>query len=333
MHYKRRHLLFFNFFQRILLYFLFLSLVIRCHSENKIENEIEAISVSIAFDRFDLKFYGQDSQDIQTLKREYPFLFPEQFSDSIWAERQKDSLQLLLQDAVMQRFKETTSLEKEVSHLFKHIRYYFPTVKIPRVITLTNNVDYQIKTVYADSLLLLSLDTFLGADHPLYEGIPLYIRQELDPVFIPAQIVDKFATYELSPPKDRTFLAQLIYEGKKLFLSDQLLSHSTDAVKMAYTEAELNWVEENEQYIWQYLIEKQALYKTDPDWVHRFIDPAPFTKFYLELDTESPGKIGRWIGWQIVKRFAEEHPELTLLQILQYSEQEIFNASKYKPSR
>ena len=46
-------------------------------------------------------------------------------------------------------------------------------------------------------------------------------------------------------------------------------------------------VEENETNIWQYFIEKQILYKTDPEWVDRFLEPAPFSKFYLQLDNES----------------------------------------------
>ena len=87
-------------------------------------------------------------------------------------------------------FEDITPLEDELTHLFKHINYHFLKTKIPQVVTLTNNVDYQIKTVYSDSLVLLSLDTFLGANHELYEGIPSYIRKELDQKFIASQLVE-----------------------------------------------------------------------------------------------------------------------------------------------
>lgn len=333
MNCSRRLRLFFNFFQQKTIFIGVLFFLGGCLSENQNEIEIEQIPVSLSFERFDLEFYGNGPEALPALKRKYPFLFPAQFSDSVWISRQKDSLQLLLQQAVSEQFKDISPLEKEISHLFQHIQYYFPETPLPRVITLTNNVDYQLKTVYADSLLLLSLDTFLGANHPLYEGIPNYIQKELDPVYLPTQIVEKFTSSILPAPADRTFIAQMIYEGKKLFLFDLLLTHTPAHVKMAYTKEELQWVKENEQYIWQYFIERQALYKTDPDWVQRFIYPAPFSKFYLELDTESPGKVGRWIGGQIVKSYVATHPEVTWEDVLQLPEQELFTASKYKPKR
>ena len=325
--------LFFNIFHQKIIFIGVLFFLWGCLSENQNEIEIEQIPVSLSFERFDLEFYGNGPEILSVLKLKYPFLFPSQFSDSVWINRQKDSLQLLLQQAVKNQFKDITTLEKEISHLFKHIKYYFPDTPLPRIITLTNNVDYQLKTVYTDSLLLLSLDTFLGANHPLYEGIPNYIQKELDPIYLPTQIVEKFTTSILPPVEDRTFIAQMIYEGKKLYLFDLLLTHTPEHIKIGYAEKELQWVNDNEQYIWQYFIERQALYKTDPDWVQRFIYPAPFSKFYLELDTESPGKVGRWIGWQIVKSYVATHPEVTWEYVLQLPEQELFTASKYKPKR
>ena len=323
---------FFSFRQPFVVFLILFLFFLSCQNENSKKDKIEALPISLKFDRFDLKFYDQSPEVIPQLKKEYPFLFPKQFSDSVWIDRQNDSLQLLLQDAVAKVFSEIQPLEKKVSSLFKLIKYYFPRTKIPQIITLTNNVDYQIKTVYSDSLLLLSLDTFLGEDHPLYEGIPNYIRKELDQKYIPSQIVEKFTSYIMPPPENRTFLAQMLYEGKKMYLQDLLLPDQKDAIKMAYTEEELEWVKENEVYIWQYFIEKQVLYQTDPEWVERFLEPAPFSKFYLQLDNESPGRIGRWIGWQIVRKYREQH-ETTIEDLIKLPAQQLFNQSKYKPKR
>ena len=323
---------FFSFRQPFVVFIILFLFFLSCQNENSKKDKIEALPISLKFDRFDLKFYDQSPEVIPQLKKEYPFLFPKQFSDSVWIDRQNDSLQLLLQDAVAKVFSEIQPLEKKVSSLFKLIKYYFPRTKIPQIITLTNNVDYQIKTVYSDSLLLLSLDTFLGEDHPLYEGIPNYIRKELDQKYIPSQIVEKFSSYIMPPPENRTFLAQMLYEGKKMYLQDLLLPDQKDAIKMAYTEEELEWVKANEVYIWQYFIEKQVLYQTDPEWVERFLEPAPFSKFYLQLDNESPGRIGRWIGWQIVRKYREQH-EITIEDLIKLPAQQLFNQSKYKPKR
>lgn len=328
-----RLIFFFEIFQRtslILVFFLFFN---ACQDEFTNESDVESISVSISFDRFDLNFYDQPSEVIPELKKKYPFLFPKQFSDSVWINRQKDSLQLLLQSEVNKTFKNIELFERDVNHLFKHIKYLFPFAKIPRVITLTNNVDYQIKTVYSDSLLLISLDTFLGSENHLYDGIPSYIRKELDPKYITVQIADKFGAFIIPPVEDRTFLARMIYEGKKLYLHDLLLPHVPVEDRIVYTKEEFNWALENEKYVWQYFIEKQVLYQTQLEWVQRFIEPAPFSKFYLQLDNETPGRIGSWLGWQIVNSYMTQFPETPLDELLKISSQKLFNLSKYKPNR
>ena len=328
-----RLIFFFEIFQRTSLIVAFLLFFNACQDEFTNESDVESISVSISFDRFDLNFYDQPSEVIPELKKKYPFLFPKQFSDSVWISRQKDSLQLLLQSEVNKTFKNIELFERDVNHLFKHIKYLFPFAKIPRVITLTNNVDYQIKTVYSDSLLLISLDTFLGSENHLYDGIPSYIRKELDPKYITVQIADKFGAFIIPPVEDRTFLARMIYEGKKLYLHDLLLPHVPVEDRIVYTKEEFNWALENEKYVWQYFIEKQVLYQTQLEWVQRFIEPAPFSKFYLQLDNETPGRIGSWLGWQIVNSYMTQFPETPLDELLKISSQKLFNLSKYKPNR
>ena len=330
---RHRLICFFEISQRtplILLIFLFFN---ACQDEFTNESDIESISVSISFDRFDLKCYNQPPEVIPELKKKYPFLFPKQFSDSVWISRQKDSLQLLLQSEVNKTFKDIELFERDVDHLFKHIKYFFPFAKTPRVITLTNNVDYQIKTVYSDSLLLISLDTFLGSENHLYDGIPTYIRKELDPKYITIQIADKFGAFIIPPVEDRTFLARMIYEGKKLYLHDLIIPHVPIEDRIAFTKEEFNWALENEKYVWQYFIEKQVLYQTQLEWVQRFIEPAPFSKFYLQLDNETPGRIGSWLGWQIVNSYMIQFPETPLDELLKISAQKLFNLSKYKPKR
>lgn len=330
---RHRLIYFFQFLKFILIFLFFSIFFYSCQSENKNEIKIKAIQVDLSLDRFDLKFHNQSASVISELKSEYPFLFPKQFSDNVWISRQTDSLQLLLQNEVNKTFENTDLIESDLSHLFKHIKFYFPNTIVPRVITLTNNVDYQIKTVYSDSLLLISLDTFLGRYNPLYDGIPNYIRKELDPKYIKVEVADKFAAFVIPQPESRTFLSRMIYEGKKLYLQDIFLPHIPIEDRILYSLEEYNWALNNEIYVWQYFVEKKVLYQTQPEWVNRFIEPAPFSKFYLQLDNETPGKIGSWVGWQIVKSYVKKYPETSLDEVLKLPAQKLFNLSKYKPKR
>ena len=60
---------------------------------------------------------------------------------------------------------------------------------------------------------------------------------------------------------------------------------------------------------------------------------APFSKFYLEIDNESPGRVGAWIGWQIVRSYAENHPDVKLQDLLALDAKTLFEQSKYKPKK
>ena len=137
---------------------------------------------------------------------------------------------------------------------------------------------------------------------------------------------------KIPPPKDKTLLAEMIYAGKELYLKDLILPKYTDSDKIGYTPEQIKWSEENEGYMWRYFLEDQLLYSTDSKLSNRFINPAPFSKFYLEIDNESPGRVGAWIGWQIVRSYMKNN-EVSLDQLLQMDATEIFNQSKYKPKK
>lgn len=323
-------------FSSLLSFFLFgilFFVISACSSTNAVEEEIAKIPVDITLDRFDQKFFNASKEDFYQLKQDYSYLFPEQYPDSIWQKRQRDSLQVLLQGEISKVYPSLAPFEKQLKPLFQHIKYYFPRLKDPKVILLTNNVDYQNKTVYADSLVLISLDTFLGANNPLYEGIPQYIVRDMDIAYLGAHLSDEFAISVVPAPADRTLLAQMIYYGKRFYIKDILLPDTADEIKISYTEKEMNWVKENERFIWQYFIENELLYKTQSSYLLRFIEPAPFSKFYLEIDNESPGKIGQWLGWQIVRAFVSKNPDKTTQQILATPAQELFTKANYKPAK
>jgi uncharacterized protein YjaZ len=79
-------------------------------------------------------------------------------------------------------------------------------------------------------------------------------------------------------------------------------------------------------------MQEQLLYSTDSKLPSRFINTAPFSKFYLEIDNESPGRVGTWVGWQIVRTFMNNN-DVNLQQLLQMDPIEIFQNSKYKPKK
>jgi hypothetical protein len=213
------------------------------------------------------------------------------------------------------------------------MKYYYPQTQTPKVITLISEMDYHSKAIYADSLILVSLELYLGRDHKFYANeFPEYISYNFEPRQMMPDIAYSFAERKIAPPTENTLLAQMIYEGKLLYMEDVLLPEYTDAEKIGYSPEQIQWCQENESYMWMYFIEGELLYNSDQKMITRFIAPAPFSKFYLEIDNETPGRVGRWLGWQIVRSFMINN-EVSLQQMLAMDAKQIFEMSRYKPKK
>jgi gliding motility-associated lipoprotein GldB len=307
-------------------------LVFSCNDNDKVADAIEKIDIDLKVERFDREFAKAERRDIPILKKKYPYLFPVQYTDSIWAAKLKDSLQRELLAEVGNTFSDFSEEEQDLELLFKHLKYYFPDYTVPKVITVTSEVDYNSRVILTDSLLLIGLDNYLGPDHRFYQGFSNYIAAELDKKYLVSDVASAFAKQVVPKPKERTFLAQMIYYGKELYIQDRLLPFIGDARKIKYSEEQLIWAQASEEQIWRNFIEQEHLYSTDNKLGQRFLDPAPFSKFGLALDNESPGRIGRYLGWQIIRAFMEKN-EVSLQQMLSLSAEEIFKKSNYKPER
>ncbi|MEJ2162159.1 MAG: hypothetical protein P8X60_02250 [Robiginitalea sp.] len=147
----------------------------------KVSEEVLEIPVTLQVDRFDLEFDRTRPEELSQLQKKYSFLFPDEVPDSIWAVKLSDTLQQHIRREVQKAFPDFGPYQTALELLFKHIRYYFPDASVPRVITLTTNVDYQNRIILTDTLLLMGLDNYLGPDHefcsngllrenPIYEG-------------------------------------------------------------------------------------------------------------------------------------------------------------------
>ncbi len=309
---------------------LFLSF--SCAEEDQREQEISGIPVEMEITRFDREFAEATASDLPELKEEFPYLFPQQFPDEVWVEKMNDTIQLEINREVANAYPDLSETREELHSFFQHVKYYFPEVEIPEVITLTSDVDYRNKVVWEQDLLLISLDTYLGQDHHFYTGIQEYIKKNFKQEQIVSDVADAFAENAISRPSSRTFLAHMVYYGKILYLNELLIPFKTDAQKIGYTPEELVWAEANEEQIWRYFVDKELLYDTSSDLQSRFLFPAPFSKFYLELDAESPAKVGQFIGWQIVRQYMDRN-DVPVQEMLEADAEKIFNKSNYKPKK
>ena len=299
-----------------------------CNDSDKVAKEIAAVPMDLKIARFDREFASSGEEGLPGLRKMYPYLFPA--PDSVWIAKMNDSLQIELFQEVGNAFRSFEDEEEGLVQLFKHIKYYFPEYTVPKVITVTNDVDYNNRIILTDSLLFISLDHYLGPEHKYYGGFQRYIAHTLDRNYLVSDVASSFAKQVVPRPRERTFLARMIYFGKELYLKDVLMPNVDDRKKIGYSQEDLDWAFANEEPMWRNFIENEYLYSTDNKLNQRFLEPAPFSKFGLELDNESPGKLGRFVGWQIVRAFMENN-EVDVKQLMTMPAEEIFKKSNYKP--
>jgi len=311
---------------------LILLLVFSCQKKEIEKIDVSQVEVAFKVDRFDIDFYTTDESDLPSLKQKYNMLFPVGTPDSVWIAKMKNKDELHLYKEAQKVFGNLENEQEQLVQLFKHIKYYNPKFKAPNVITHISGLDYEYPVIYADSLLFVALDMYLGPDNEVYEGFPKYLsqnyRKERLIVDVANDIIDK--NYVKRPL--RIFLHKMIEEGKYVYLAHRFLPQVSERTLMGYSEEKMQWVIDNEIDVWKYFIENKLLYSNDSKLNARFLDTAPFSKFYQESDQDSPGKIGVWIGYEIVQSYMQNN-DVDLQQLLVISPEEIFKKSKYKPRK
>ena len=317
--------------KKYLLLVVFCLFILSCNKKNKVETAIAVIPLEVKVERFDQLFFETKPQDLDKVKKQFPFFFPAGNDNSVWINKMQDPIWKEVYTEVQKKYANFEPEKEELETLFKHIKYYFPETKTPKVITVIAEMDYNNKAIYADSLVIISLELYLGKEHKFYQ-FPNYLKQNFVEKQIAPDVVASFSTRKIPPVLDKDLLTQMIYNGKQLYLKDLLLPEYSDAEKMGYTPEQITWCEGNENYMWRYFIEREMLYNNDQKLISRFINPAPFSKFYLEIDNDSPGRVGAWIGWQIVRSFAKNN-DMPISELLKMNAKELFEKSKYKPKK
>ena len=229
-------------------------------------------------------------------------------------------------------FKNTDSLQTQLQGLFQHVRYYYPTFRVPLVETFVGG--FQTKELFVnDSLLVLGLDYYAGPQASYRPDLPAYIQRRYTPAhLLPAVALALSSKYNRREVGGQpNMLGELVQFGKSLYFAEKMLPCTPDSLLIGYTAKELAGVEFNEGRIWAHFISKNLLYNTNPLIIKKYVGERPDVP---ELDKTAPGRVGAWVGWQMVRKYMAEHPDVTLPQLMaERNPQRILNGSHYKPKR
>lgn len=322
--------------------------------------DVSGIKVALTAQRFDQDFFALDTNNLmpslQQLGQKYPHFITDYFQNILglppFAGNTDEATQLVKQfirdytpvkEGVNKTFPSTRAIEAEVKKGLQFVKHYFPEYKTPaNLIFYIGPMDavYQASLgSYGDAIttggLAVGLQLHLGKDFSLYNSdmgrslYPAYISRRFTPEYIPVNCM-KNVIDDIYPEKiaGKTLVEQMVEKGKRLYVLDKLMPETPDTLKIGYTDLQLKGCYKNEGRIWNFFLVNSLLLNNDPGLIKSYMGEAPNTP---ELGEGSPGYIGLFTGWQIVKKYMEKKPDLKLQALLQTPAMDIYQQSKYKP--
>lgn len=330
--------------------FFFIVALISCKGERRVD--VSQIDVDVTIERFDQALDSLRPDNSLQKNREwiqrYGFFYADYMQYLLEAGNPQDSVALAsvlrqviatddfntLKASVAETYPDLKVQERGLTDAFRHLKYYFPEITVPRVISFFSG--FAVQTPVGQDYLGIGLDMFLGADSKFYpalrESIPAYLSRRFTPENIVPRVTESYIREELYPQNelDVSLLQHMVYHGKVLYVMDQVMPDVADSLKIGYTDAQWAWANRFERDVWAWFLQENLLFESDYNRIQKYLGEAPFTPELGEHNESAP-KLGLFIGWRIVQRYMERHPETTLKDLLAISDaQVILEGSRYR---
>jgi gliding motility-associated lipoprotein GldB len=300
-----------------------------------------AITVDVEIERLeDQLFAAESAEEVLDLINAHPtmkeeFLGAERYpSDTLMANQLFRIINNPYTDTLLMEakayFGEMAELEKEFEEAFSYMKHYYPNFRAPKIKTMVTGFG-SAEMYVGEEEIIIGLDFYLGEEGKYRpQGIPAYILKRYDkPYIVPAVALLYADRFLQENPADQTMAADMIYYGKKYVFAKNMMPCTPDSLLIWYNGDELTNVNENKHLLWYHFLENELVYETSHITKQKYLDERP--NIY-EIGNKCPGRIGAWIGWDIVREYQARHPEVSLQQLLANPDaQEIFSEAKYNP--
>ncbi len=332
------------------MFFGLLVLMASCRS-GKHTPDISGIHIELKVERFDEAFFAMDTTNIQrslfTLNQRFPYFTNDFMVNILGTTPLSDTSQIAfraarvfltsylpVKDSIELEFKNIDWLEKELRSSFAYIKYHFPNYLLPpKVVSFIGPFDAPAAAMTRFTL-AIGLQLYAGKDFSFYKSAqgqvlyPAYISRRFEPQYISSNCMKAIAE-DMYPDtsSSRPLIEQMIEKGKYWWLINQFMPDASDSLITGFTERQLKWCSENEGQIWNLLLQSD-IFTIDQDFIKNFLGDSPHTQ---GMPDSSPGNIGQWVGWQIVKKYLEKNPSISAKELMQTNSRTIFDAAKYKP--
>ena len=226
-------------------------------------------------------------------------------------------------------FADISKLQKSLNIGFSRLHYLYPEWEIPTVYLFVSGFNSSV--MYYENIMGVGVDMYLGSDYPYYNQVVYnYQKQTMRKECVAGDLLNMYIAYQIPyNSKYNRLLEHMIFRGKQMFLLSQLLPDEPAWEIIGYSKEQWDWCEKYEQAIWNRIMEKRDLFKTESMVRVSYMNDGPFT---AEISQESPGRLGIWVGWQIVDSYMRNNENVSIKQLIDEGDaQKILEQSFYKP--
>jgi hypothetical protein len=250
------------------------------------------------------------------------------FQERLHAFFSEPALMALYRDE-QSKFADISEINAELSYGMEILLSNFPQLQRPRIYMHVSGLNQNV--IVTDEILSLSADKYLGADYPFYQDFFYeYQRQLMSPDRIVPDYLLGFMMANFPFEGNEEILSdRMLYEGKLRYLLSQCIPNREIWEYVGYNKEQYTWCMNHQSKIWKSILENQHLFKPDYVTTSQYLKEAPYT---ASLPTESPGRTGVWLGYQIVVSYMKNHPETGMQELMNRTDyRDLLKLSKYKP--
>jgi len=317
-----------------------------CGKSNRFIIDTSKNRVEVKIHRFDKDFLSLDTKNMKPglnrLYKKYSEFLPV-FTNEILDTTAKDTAAIqhlfykFLTDTAfiktnkktLETFANVTDIERQISDTYTYIHHYFPEVKLPEIYFYVSGFNRSV--MMNNNFIGIGTDFYLGSDFYAYKGLTYeYIVKNMRRECLTTDLVSAtlFSMFLMKSSQNR-LLDNMLFRGKVLYLMSVFMPNEKPENIIGYSPEQLKWCLTNEKQIWGAIIDQKHLFSSDVLLINKYMNDAPFT---APISQDSPGRLGTWVGLQIVQNYMNKNTNVTLRELMRDNNyQKMLENSSYRP--
>ncbi len=217
---------------------------------------------------------------------------------------------------IKEKFSNLTIQKKDIISGLKHLKYHFPKGKIPNNIIFMNSL-FQSNAFSTENEIGIGLERYLGKETDVIKNLPSepfydWIKESMNSDFLVRDALCSWIITHFIPEKEGNLAENIVKWGKIIYLTEATLPEESKNIIIRYSLKDYDWALKNEFSIWKFLVDQKYLFKINDLIESNFLKEAPFT---TGLPSESPDRLGQFIGWRMVGNYMSKN-NISLKQLI-----------------